>query len=106
MSQQKYNSGQITGLSILWSVWLMGLQFAYLMGREEGFSNAVDAMVSYLPYWIPILTGSVISAKLLTGILVRETVSRRHVVLVGSLCLLFFPIGLLYLAARRQMEKG
>jgi len=106
MSQQKYNSGQITGLSILWSVWLMGLQFAYLMGREEGFSNAVDAMVANLPLCIPILVCTLGSAKSLKGILVRETVSRRHVVLVGGLCLLFFPIGLLYLAARRRMARG
>jgi hypothetical protein len=55
MELQKYKSKLVLALSIMFGLWLIGLKFVYLMGREDGFLDAVNAMISYIPTGVAIM---------------------------------------------------
>jgi hypothetical protein len=55
MELQKYKSKLIFGLLIMFGFWLIGLKFVYFMGREDGFIDAVNAMISYIPTGVAIM---------------------------------------------------
>jgi len=97
MEQQKNNSKMIFGLAVLWGFWLIGLVFCYIMGRDEGFSKAMNAMIRLIPIFIPILICSMAAGNSLNKLIATADVTQTRFWVIAVLCLLFFPLGLFFL---------
>ena len=106
MEQQKNNSKTIFGLAVLWGFLLIGLMFCYIMGRDEGFSNAMNAMIRLIPFFIPILICSMSAGNSLNKLLVTDNVTQTRFRVLVVLCLIFFPIGLFFLFRMKKSKSS
>jgi hypothetical protein len=105
MKQQKNNSRLIFALSMLWGFLLISLQFVYFLGSTEGFANAMDRMIQYIPTSIVILVFSWIAGRSLNKMQFNINLTKRKFILIAILCLFFFPIGLFFLFGTTKYKK-
>ncbi|MGZ2371652.1 hypothetical protein ACXR6G_17870 [Ancylomarina sp. YFZ004] len=105
MKEQKNNSKLIFALSMLWGLSLIFAQFAYYLGSTEGFANALDAMISYMPTSVAILMLSWIAGRNLSKMQFNMNPTKRQFILIAILCLFFFPIGLFFLFGTKKYKE-
>lgn len=104
MKQENINPNQILFLSILWGLFLIGLQFAYFFGREDNFSGAINAILEYTPSCIGILLISFSVAMSLRHSFIKKiNISNKQYYTIVFLCLLFFPIGLFFIFGKNRI---
>jgi len=103
MKQENINSNHILFLSILWGLFLIGLQFAYFFGREDGFFGALNAITGYTPTCIAILLCSFSVGMLLRRLRIKKiNLSNKQCYTIIVLCSFLFPIGLYFLFGKNK----
>ena len=104
MKQENINSNQILVLSILWGFFLIGLQFAYIFGREDSFLGALNAITAYIPTCIAILLISFSVGMSLRRLHIKKiNLSNKQYYTVIIFCLFLFPIGLYFILGKNKI---
>ncbi len=105
MKEQKDNSKLIITLAMLWGFSLVFAQFSYFLGITDGVGAAMDAMMSFMPTSVAILMLSWAAGTSLAKSQRDINISKRKFVFLGILCLLFFPIGLIFLFSNFKYKE-
>ena len=105
MKQQKNNSKLIFALSILWGLSLISAQFCYYLGSTEGLAGAMDKMIQYMPTSVAILICSWVAGRSVASAQFNMKLTKGKFILIGILCLFFFPIGLIFLFGTTKYKE-
>lgn len=105
MKQEKNNSKLIFTLSMLWGFSLISAQFIYFLGSTEGFINALDTMIPYIPTSVAILICSWVAGRSLTNLQFNIDQTKSKFILIAILCLFFFPFGLFILFGTTKYKE-
>lgn len=104
MKKENINSNQILFLSILWGLFLIGLQFAYFTGRENSLTDTLNAISDSIPISIAILLCSFSAGMSLSRMHIKKIkLSNKQYYALIILCLLSFPIGLFFLFGKNRI---
>lgn len=104
MKEENINSNQILFLSILWGLFLIGLQFGYFLGKEDSFLGALNAVTAYIPTSIAILLCSFSVGMSLRRLHIKKiNISNKQYFILIILCLFLFPIGLYFIFGKNKI---
>ena len=104
MKQENISPNQILFISILWGLFLIGVQFGYLLGREDSFLGALNAFAAYAPIAIAILLCSFAAGMSLRRLHIKKiNLSNKQYYAVIVLCIFFFPIALFFIFGKNKI---
>ncbi|MRT93581.1 hypothetical protein [Ancylomarina sp. 16SWW S1-10-2] len=105
MNEQKNNSKLIFALSMLWGLSLIAAQFCYYLGSTEELAGAMDEMIQYIPTSVAILMCSWVAGRSAASAQFNIKLTKSRFILIGILCLFFFPIGLFFLFGTTKYKE-
>ena len=104
MKKENINSNQILFLSILYGLFLIILQLTYLMGREDGLLNTLNAFTEHIPIYITVLLCSFSAGLGLRHLHLKNmTLTTKQFYLIIILCLFVFPLGLFFMCGKNKI---
>jgi len=104
MKKENINSNQILFLSILCGLFLIVLQLTYIMGREEGLLNTLNAFTEHIPIYITVLLCCFSAGMSLRHLHLKKiNLSTKQYYIIIILCMLLFPIGLFFMFGKKKI---